>query len=134
MANRNFDFAWTLGKRIVNIEGSFDTNGASNPVAPKGQGFRKVGIVHAATGQYTVTMDDPYLDLNAWGADLQVNAASPNWAQVGPVTNLGTASPVVVTIFTINSAGTAVDVAAGANSRVAFFLTFRDSTVGQNKP
>lgn len=136
MANRNLDTGWTLGKRIVEITGSFAVNGASNPTAAslKGQGFRKVPPVHTATGTYVVTLDDNWQDCNGFSVDLQVPAAAGNWAQPGPITSLGASSPPTFTIFTVNSSGVALDISAAANTAVFFTIVLRDSTVGFSKP
>ena|SRR5579859_4200160 len=159
MASRNFDTGWCIGKRLIDVSGSFGTNGSSNPVAAnvKGLGFGYApvagayalqttipvrpgitttpGIVRSTTGTYVLTLDDSYLDVNFFSTDLQVASASANWAQPGPIANVNVANQAPnVTIFVINSAGTLQDVAAGANSRVHFFLQMRDSTVGFSKP
>jgi hypothetical protein len=159
MANRNFDQGWTVGKRLIEIAGSFGTNGASNPVAAnvKGLGFGYApmagvmalqttipvrpgitttpGIVHAALGTYTITFDDAYTDLNVFSCDLQVAALSANWAQPGPTANLGVSgSAPNVQVFVINSSGTGQDIAAATFSRVHFFVQFRDSNVQFSKP
>ena len=85
MANRRFDSSWVIGARLVEIMGSFGTNGSSAPVAAsvKGLGFGYApiagvmtlqssarpgisgtpGITHTATGTYLVTFDDSYQDL-----------------------------------------------------------------------
>jgi hypothetical protein len=138
VANRNLDTAWTYGKRIIEITGFFACNGASNPVASsfKGKGWRDKtgGVVHTATGTYVLTVDDPYLDVNGFSVDLQVPSAQGNWAQPGPVANLGATTAPNVTIFTVNSSGVATDLGPATNLGVFFTITFRDSTVGFSKP
>ena len=157
MANRNLDQSWTFGKRIVEISGSFGTNAAGAIVASavKGLGFgyspvngtmtlksaaspgvsSTPGIVRTTNGTYTVTLEDPYQDLIVAACDLQVNAASANWAQPGPLTNTATAGVApTITFFTINGTGNNIDVAQNTNSRVMFTLILRDSTVQYSKP
>lgn len=136
MSNRNLDTSWTLGKRIIEITGSFAVNGSSNPVTTtfKGQGWRNTALTRTATGTYVGTLDDTYQDCNGFSVDLQVPAAAGNWAQPGPITNLGTSSRPTFTIFTVNSSGVATDIAAAANTAVFFTLVMRDSTVGFTKP
>jgi hypothetical protein len=138
MANRNLDTAWTFGKRIIEVTGSFGPNGGSNPLSSsfKGKGWRDKtgGVVRTGTGTFVVTFDDPFLDINGLSVDLQVPSAQGNWAQPGPITNVGATSAPTVTIFTVNSSGTAVDISAAANTAVFFTVTFRDSTVGFSKP
>jgi len=156
MANRNLDTSYCFGKRLIDIAGSFGTNGASNPVAAnvKGLGFgyapqngtmavkgsspgvtTTAGIVRSATGTYVITPEDPFADLNVVSCDLQVASASANWAQPGPVANLAVSNQAPnVTLFVINSSGSLQDIAANASSRVHFFMQFRDSTVQFQKP
>jgi hypothetical protein len=147
MSNRNGDAGLTMGKRLWYIQGSFETNGSSNPPTAtlKGFGFTAVPPVHTATGTYLVTMDDNYQDLNAMGCDLQVTGASPNWVQPSAVQGLGVQfvgpgpnlTKPTVQLITINASGVAVDIARdGVNgySRVHFFFCFRDSTVQYAKP
>lgn len=157
MANRNYDTSWTVGKRLIELAGSFGTNGGSNPAASsvKGLGFgyapgaggvmqakasspgitTTAGIVRSATGTYVLTPEDSYLDVNAFSCDLQVASASANWAQPGPIANTAVANQAPnLTMFVINSSGTPQDIASGANSRVHFFIQFRDSTVQFSKP
>jgi hypothetical protein len=159
MANRNFDTGWTIGKRLIDITGSFGTNGASNPVAANVKGFgfgyapvgnvmtlqtsipvrpgitTTPGIVRSATGTYVITLDDSYLDHQVFSCDLQVASASANWAQPGPIANMGVSGQAPnFTVIVINSSGTPQDVAANANSRVHFFIQLRDSTTQFAKP
>jgi hypothetical protein len=130
MANRNFDHPWVLGKRIVQIGGSFDTNGSSSPVATKGLGFT---VTRTGVGTYALLTSDPYLDVNSAMAELQLPTASLNAAYVGPISGTNSTTGVTVTLYTQNVGGLA-DIAANANSRVHFLLVLRDSTVGQSKP
>jgi hypothetical protein len=159
MSNRNFDTSWTIGKRLIDIAGSFGTNSASNPVAAnvKGLGFGYApvagvmtlqatvpvrpgitttpGIVHSALGTYVVTLDDSYTDYTVFSCDLQVAAASANWAQPGPIANTNVSGQAPnFTIFVINSSGTGQDIAPATSSRVHFFIQMRDSSVQFSKP
>lgn len=160
MASRNLDQSWCFGKRLVDIAGSFGTNGASSPAASsvKGLGFGYApndqtgamqakanssispmtttpGVVHSATGTYVITAEDSYSDVNVFSCDLQVASASANWAQPGPIAATATANQAPnVTIFVINSSGTPQDIASATSSRVHFFLQMRDSTVQFAKP
>jgi L-serine deaminase len=162
MANRRFDRDWCLGERCVQIWGSFGTNGGAAIVAStvKGFGFGYApvngvmtlqpnrssisltttpGIVLSGTGIYTVTLEDPYIDLVSVGVSIQASAQGVNANDmiVGTVTNLGssTAAPAIQ-LFTVNggTGAAATPTAANANSRVNFTFIFRDSTVQFNKP
>jgi len=156
MSNRRFDSSWVIGARLIEIMGSFGTNGSSNPVAAnvKGLGFGYApiagvmtlqptarpgisgtpGITHAATGTYLVTFDDSYQDLIYAGADLMVASASANWAQPGPFSAGVSQTASNVQFFIINSSGSGQDIAAATYSRVEFECVFRDSTFQFGKP
>ena len=156
MANRRFDSSWVIGARLIEIMGSFGTNGSSAPVAAsvKGLGFGYApiagvmtlqssarpgisgtpGITHTATGTYLVTFDDSYQDLIYAGADLMVASASANWAQPGPFSSGVSQTASTASFFVINSSGSGQDIAAATYSRIEFECVFRDSTVQFNKP
>lgn len=156
MANRNLDTSYVIGKRLIDIAGSFGTNGSSSPAASsvKGLGFgyapsagvmavkgsspgvtTTAGVVRSTTGTYVITPEDTFQDVNVFSTDLQVASASANWAQPGPIANTAVANQAPnLTIFVINSSGSLQDVAANASSRVHFFIQFRDSTVQFQKP
>ena len=118
MANRNFDTGWTIGKRLVDITGSFiplTTNtGTILATGVKGLGFgfapvgspgvmakqtspvrpgitSAPGITHPSTGLYTITLDDAYRDINFLSSDLSAAVTgSALWTQpVEPWTNTG---------------------------------------------
>lgn len=160
MCSRNLDTGWCIGKRLIDIAGSFGTNGSSTPAATsvKGLGFGYApsdttgvmaakanstnspitttpGVVRSTTGTYVVTVEDTFRDLNVLSCDLQVASASANWAQPGPVASLAAATAAPnFTLFVINSSGATQDIASGASSRVHFFAQFSDSTVQFGKP
>lgn len=161
MANKNFDQGFCIGKRLIEIAGSFiPLTGAGTVVASNVKGFgfgyapnsagvmtlqpnvasksfltTTPGIVRTGTGLYTVTLEDNYLDVNLFSADLAAPVAgSALWAQpVEPVANLGssTAAPVF-SILIVNASGTPTD--AAANMRMYFALQMRDSTTQRVKP
>jgi hypothetical protein len=163
MANRRYDRDWCLGERLITISGSFGTNAGSAIVAANVKGFgfgyapsagvmtlfgniasknyltTTPGIVLSGTGIYTVTLEDPYIDMIAASVNIQVAAsgASANDMILGTAVNLGssTAAPAIQ-LLTINggSGAAATPNAANANSRVNFQFIFRDSTVQFNKP
>lgn len=160
MADRNFDQGYTIGKRLIEIAGSFvPLTGAGTVVAStvKGLGFGYApnnagvmalqpnlvtkpwtttpGIVRTGTGVYTITLEDRYLDCNCFSADLAVPAGgSALWAQPNePIANLGsTTAAIVATLTIVNASGTPTD--AAASSRIHFFLQLRDSTTQRVKP
>lgn len=156
MSNRRFDSSWVIGARLIEIMGSFGTNGSNAPVAAnvKGLGFGYApiagvmtlqatarpgisgtpGITHTATGTYLVTFDDSYLDLIYAGADLMVASASANWAQPGPFSVGVSQVASTTTFFVINSSGSGQDLAAATYSRLEFECVFRDSSVQFGRP
>lgn len=162
MSNRNLDQSYCVGKRLIDIMGSFvPLTGAGTVVAStiKGLGFGYApnssgvmvlrgltggnnpvpkstpGVVRTGTGVYTITFEDVYADCIDAGCDLAVPAGgSALWVQpVEPVTNLNTAfTAPTLTMTIINSSGTPTD--AAGSSRIYFRCTFRDSTVQFFKP
>jgi len=156
MAQRRFDSSWVIGAGLIEIMGSFGTNGSNNPVAAnvKGMGFGYApiagvmtlqssarpgisgtpGVVHSATGTYVVTFDDTYADLLYAGADLMVASASANWAQPGPFSAGVSQTASTCTFFVINSSGAGQDIAAATYSRVEFECIFRNSSVQFGRP
>lgn len=161
MANRNFDTGYVIGKRLIEISGSFvPLTGAGTIVASSVKGFgfgfapnsagvmalqpnvqsksfltTTPGILRTGTGLYTITLEDPYLDCNYYGADLAAPVAgSALWAQpVEPVANLGSSTAALVfSLLIVNNAGTPTD--AAANMRMYFSMILRDSTAQRVKP
>jgi hypothetical protein len=160
MTTRNLDTGWTIGKRLVEVCGSFiPLTGAGTILATgvKGLGFgfapvngtmalraqpgnnptpkSTPGILRTGVGLYTVIPEDTYIDCNYFGADLAAPVAgSALWAQpVEPVANLNTAQTApTCSVLIVNNAGAPTD--AAANMRMYFCLQFRDSTVQFNKP
>lgn len=160
MSDRNFDKAYVIGKRLIDISGTFvPLTGAGTVAAStvRGLGFGYLpvsgtwtkrtaersgitgstsGITRTATGTYTVTFEEAFRDIYYQSADL----ASPNtsgsalWAQpVATATNLNTAATApTITILIVNSSGSPTDAASG--QKVYFHVQFDDSTVGFNKP
>jgi hypothetical protein len=115
MANRNFDQGYCIGKRLIDIAGSFFALTGGGTVAAssvKGLGFGYAptagvmtkqaapvrpgitstpGIVRTSTGLYTITLDDSYRDINILSCDLGApSTGSALWTQpVEPWTNTG---------------------------------------------
>jgi hypothetical protein len=160
MANKNFDQSFCIGKRLVEITGSFvPLTGAGTIVAstvrgfgfgyapnsagvmtlqppiPSKAAFGTPGILRTGVGLYTLTTEDVYIGCNLFSADLAAPVAgSALWAEpVEPIANLGssTANPVF-SILIVNNAGTPTD--AVANMRLYFALIMRDSTTQFYKP
>ena len=162
MANRRFDRDWALGERIIRIYGSFGTNGTSTPVAANVKGFgfgyapsagvmvlqpnlssksfltSTPGITYAATGVYSITFEDPYIDCISFICTMQQTAGNSIYdAEAADMSNLGssTAAPTLKIQIINQTTGNAVaPPAASGPSRVNFIAVFRDSTVQFNKP
>lgn len=161
MSNKNLDAKhYVIGKRIIRVSGSFvPLTGAGTIVASSvtgwGFGYAPVagvmalraqpqnnptplttpGIVRNSAGLYTITTEDPYLEVKWFDCNLAGPAAGTAlWAQpVEPVANTGVANKgVAVQVLITNNAGTPTD--ANANMRLYFAIEFRDSTVLYQKP
>lgn len=115
MANRmwNRDFA-ALGKNRVLIKGRFRTNGTSNPATTKGKGY---SIVRTATGVYTGTLTDEFVDCEDGDAGIQLN--SPR-AYDATLLSVDPATKEFVIHTTQRSDGALADVASHANNWVRF--------------
>lgn len=117
---------WTHNLEEVRVEGSFDTNGASSPVALKGRGFT---VARTGTGTYLITLSRAYAELVKLHTQLaREDYAGSKYALPGPVSNVGTSSPVTLEIKTFDN-GVAADLAAAQGSRVQFELVLRLTTV-----
>lgn len=162
MANRRFDKDWCIGPRIIRVMGSFGTNTAAAPVASSVKGFgfgyapvagvmtlfgnvasknfltTTPGITYTATGIYTITFEDLYLDLISFDCNIQQTAGNSTFdANPADVANLGssTAAPTIKIQVTNTTTGNqATPPAAGAQSRINFEAVFRDSTEQFGKP
>src|SRR5882762_2235206 len=160
MSNRNADKAiLVLGKRLWEIEGSFVAlAGAGTVVAAnvKGWGFgyspvngimtlkaanqvsgitSVAGIVRTGVGVFTLTLEDPYIEVVAAGAFLQGPGPNVNDAMVRQaVTNanaVGLAPTLTIDTYNGNT-GAASDL--GTTYTVCFRLKLRDSTDNYNRP
>jgi hypothetical protein len=105
----------------VELYGSFETNGSSNPIAIKGFGYT---VVHSATGKYTVTLSDSYADVEFAEAHLQMHTPDGSVATVGDISVSGR----TIVIETLTD-GSAADIAANANNRVNFRLVLRNTSI-----
>jgi hypothetical protein len=115
MSNRNFDQGYTIGKRLIDVAGSFVplTSSTGTIVASKvkglGFGYAPIagvmtlqtsarsgitstpGVAHPSGGLYTLTFDDSYREINVISCDLAApSSGSALWSQpVEPWTNTG---------------------------------------------
>lgn len=125
-----------LGKsniQKVKVMGSFLTNGASQPVAASNRGDA-ASVVLTSTGLYTVTLGGLTALLGKYGVreilNIQVSlgkgaAGIATWAFVGLVVD-ATAS---FQIRLETALGAVVDLAAGADNRVFWEVTFNNGAL-----
>jgi hypothetical protein len=103
----------------IALSGSFAPAGTGAPTASKGAGFT---ATRTGVGAFLLTFDQPYNHLVAATGNLQLAAAADSVVQFGNYD--ATAKTLVVRVLT---AGVAADVAADANNRIHFDLTFKNS-------
>lgn len=123
MAERNFDFLETIGRKKRVLAGSFAPNGSSALVAAdtKGLGFT---AAYVSTGLYRLTFANAYGALNSATATLQLATGDDKYVQIGTYT----AADRTLDIRVWDASGGAVaDVAANANNRINFVCVFDDA-------
>jgi hypothetical protein len=106
------------------FEISFAPNGGGVIDATQNQG--NVGlwsVARISQGLYRVTLRDSFRAVNRFAADLQLNTATANKAQAGPVVQAARTFDV----FVVDAAGAVQDVAANANNRIHVNLVLRCS-------
>ncbi len=84
-------------------------------------------ITHNATGEYIVTLNYPVSQLLGGGACLQMGTPGEQKARIG-ATTANSGSNFTVVVWTVNSAGTAVDIAAAASNSILLNLVLQTST------
>jgi hypothetical protein len=127
MAERNFDFMETLGRKKRVISGSFAPNGSSALVAAntKGVGFT---VAYVSTGLYRITFTNSYGALQSATASLQLASGDDKYVQFGTYTpaTASAAATLDLRVWDASGAGVA-DVAADANNRIHFKLVMDDA-------
>lgn len=100
---------------IIDVEGSFQFNGSSNPTNVIGRGLSSVA--HTSTGVWTVTLDSELQNaegLVAMGVSLEADASMLSNLELGAFS--ASAGTVIVRAYTEASDTTALaDIAAGSN-------------------
>lgn len=123
MAERNFDFLETIGRKKRVVSGSFAPNGSSALVASSTYGYG-FSVAYTSTGLFTITFANSYLRLQSVVASLQLATGDDKFVQVGSYS----AANRTLTIRVWDVSGAAVaDVAADANNRVHFVCVFDDA-------
>lgn len=120
MAERNFDFLETIGRKKRVVAGSFAPDTANPVTAVRGSGFT---VARTAQGVFTLTLSNTYAELTSATATVQLAAAGARYAQVGAYV----AGSRTLVIRTVDGAGAEQDIAADANNRVNFTLVFNDA-------
>ena len=113
----------TISKHVVKapkrglyvIPLSFETKAGSNPDAAdnKGVGFT---VVRSAAATYTVTLDEPAIDIVSVVGTLQLNAGAARYLQIGAIS---VANKTIVVRAEPTGSG---DIAENANNRVNLFV------------
>jgi hypothetical protein len=116
---RSFNPNW------VEVEGEFSPNGSSavSSSSVKGIGFT---VAYSSTGLFTVTFDEPFLELRCPWADLRLNAGGDAYAEIGII--VPASRTMQIRLWDISSAALA-DVAAHANNVVSFGCKLSTSKV-----
>ena len=129
MADRTFyntDSNVVFERRIV---GRFFPDAGNQPTYVAADNIYVASIVWTSQGIYTVTLLDPYKRFVFGHAALQVNAALGvgRDAYLGPVSNVGTSSPVSFQILILDGSGAVQNpAAANANNSISFEVVFSD--------
>lgn len=123
----NRDHLWTEGRENVVVSGSFAPDTANAPTDVRGVGF---SVARTSTGLFTITFDSKYYQVNSATAALQLATGDDKVAQIGAYTApTATASGTLqIRVWDISGAAVA-DVAANANNRVNFSVTFQKMDV-----
>ena len=103
------------------VSGSFAPAGTSAPTTVRGKGFT---VARTGVGQFTITLDKRYPELLDFQATLQLATATDQFCVAGAVDL--SAKTAIITVWDVSGTG-AADVAANANNRVNFSLTFKDT-------
>ena len=119
MSVRTLNQKLCTGKKQVDVEGSFAPAGTGAVTAVKGSGFT---VVRTDVGLFTVTLDQSYYSLVSATATPQLAAAADMAIQCG-------AYDAAAKTLVIRSvvADTETDIAANANNRINFRLTFSET-------
>jgi hypothetical protein len=127
MANRLYNqFGLALEKSVVCLYGQFTVAAAGAPtlVAAKSKGI--ASVVRNSAGNYTITLQDTYIDLLMLDVIIQ-NAtapAAPSFRIVSQTVSAAATKAIVIQFAT--SAGTATD--PGSGERILFAIDLKNST------
>jgi hypothetical protein len=127
MANRSFYPSFSYGFGRVYADFQFQTNGASPPLSATFDGADIIAsIAYSAVGTLIITLKDNFNKVVSIMADLDDTVNDGAYASIGSVTNEGTSTPIVFTLFTRSAGGTKTDY-SGRTVRIT--AAFRNSTL-----
>ena len=128
MPSRAYQLLRILGVGRAVIAGRFFPQGTSPVVntTNKGKGYTITRT--ASAGIYTVTFDDKYVDLVHFGGTAQTTDGLSWTVSFGTYTVPTTTAPATMELFT-RRGGVLLDLPADPNNSVAFWFTFRNSSV-----
>jgi hypothetical protein len=111
------------GKGLTLYEGSFAPAATGAPTALSGTGWT---VARTSAGLFTITFAEKYPEMIKATATLQLATKDDKVTQIG--TYDGSAGTLQIRVWDFSGADVA-DVAADANNRVNFSVTFRNTTV-----
>ena len=131
MGNRTFYPSFASGLQRVFMEFELLGAGASALTIPTaGGGLPWVAsISRSGVGVYVVTMKDAWNKVISKGCDLDDTLNDGGYCTMGNITNEGTATPLLFTVYVRTAGGVAADAAAAR--RIAVKLTLRNGVASQ---
>lgn len=109
MSSRQHQPVLGLGSALREMKFRFFPNGTSDPTFSAIECPGVASIARSGVGAFLVTLRDSYCQLRGARADLAKAAATPNWAQVGTIANVGSATPMTIVVRTVDGSGAGVD-------------------------
>jgi ActR/RegA family two-component response regulator len=112
---------------MIELTGTFATNGAAAPAATSQFSSEEVTITYAATGKYTLTFQRYFAEQYGAGSQLRMaaGALASSYAAIDSVT-LNSSGVLVVVLGTYNNADAATAIAAGAQNWVSWNIWVRE--------
>lgn len=129
MADRGFYDVYSNVPNDRHVVVRFFPDAGNAPTFVAGDNLYVSTIARTSQGLYTITLQDAYKRLCGVNVSLQINAALGVGRQVfaGPVSNVGTSSPVTATVLFTDGAGAVQDPpAANANNSITVIMVFSD--------
>jgi hypothetical protein len=124
MADRIFYDDQSRNLEQKTILGSVEPNGSSAPLNVKGLGFT---VVRTTTGEFTVTLNDEYMQLLGAFADLALATPNGDIATVAAVNVESTGSGPQTAVIQTLASGSPADIAAATGNMVSFELVVQNT-------